>query len=71
MQAVLLVLRLTSRVQKRTVARNMFSTTPNSSLLEPGQEMDIIVTMVGFTHEQYKEVSFMPCIEKSKILVLI
>jgi hypothetical protein len=41
----------------RTTARNMFSTTPNSGLLGPGQEVRVIVTMTRFSLEQYKEVS--------------
>ena len=49
----------------RTTARNMFSTTPNCGVLEPGDEIDIHVTMVAFSAEKYAEVSAsMACSEK-------
>ena len=49
----------------QTTARNLFTTTPNSGILQPGDEIDIIVTMVGFSPEQYAEVaSSMSCSDK-------
>lgn len=49
----------------RTTARTMFSTTPNCGLLEPGEEIDIHVTMVAFPPEKYAEVTAsMACSEK-------
>ncbi|EKX36911.1 hypothetical protein GUITHDRAFT_97443 [Guillardia theta CCMP2712] len=49
----------------RTTARERYSTTPNSGLLGPGQECDIIVTMLPLSQEQYIDFSStMSCTDK-------